>query len=306
MKQSTLIDGMKRRVRALRGREPLTAPRQILTPYEQQVIDDIQAWLDAKPGMGERLLDLLGLPVALVIKAVPGALLDTVTRAIEGFLAMLKDATYWSYRDAAILKAARAAGLAVRTVDDLAGQDLAALDRLARGFVTSGKLLGALEGAGCGFGGLALIAADVPLLFGISFRTIQQIGTCYGFDMADPRLYPVVMKVFHAGTASSAAVKAAALADLHAAALAFTAGSALGRSGGAAALELLKRGLEHLPRHLAEHVTKRKIGQAVPVAGAAVSAGFNYWFMGSVALAAVMMFRQMYLERKYGEEAAAR
>lgn len=293
---------MKRRVRVLRGREPLTTPRQILSPYERRVTEDIQAWLDAKPGLGERVLDLLGLPVALVIRAVPGALMDTVTRAIEGFLAMLKDASYWTYRDEAIMKAARKAGLPVRTVGDLARQDLTHLDRLSRGFVASGKLFGALEGAGCGLGGLALIAADVPLLFAIAFRTIQQIGTCYGFDMADPRLYPVVMKIFHAGTATSATVKAAALADLHAASLAFTAGSALGRTSGAAAMELLKRGMEHLPRHLAEHVTRRKIGQAVPVAGAAVSAGFNYWFMGTVALAAVMMFRQLYLERKYTEE----
>ena len=36
--------------------------------------------------------------------------------------------------------------------------------------------------------------------------------------------------------------------------------------------------------------------QAIPLAGAAVAAGINYWFTSETAQAAYMMFRALFLE----------
>jgi hypothetical protein len=54
----------------------------------------------------------------------------------------------------------------------------------------------------------------------------------------------------------------------------------------------------HLPREIAKNIIERKIGQAIPVAGAAIGAGINYWFTTETAEAAYMLFRALYLERK--------
>jgi hypothetical protein len=42
----------------------------------------------------------------------------------------------------------------------------------------------------------------------------------------------------------------------------------------------------------------RKIAQTIPIAGAAVGAGINYWFTTETAETTYMMFRALYLERK--------
>jgi hypothetical protein len=43
---------------------------------------------------------------------------------------------------------------------------------------------------------------------------------------------------------------------------------------------------------------ERKLGQAVPLAGAAVGAGVNYWFTRETAESAFMCARALYLDWK--------
>jgi hypothetical protein len=54
----------------------------------------------------------------------------------------------------------------------------------------------------------------------------------------------------------------------------------------------------HLPREIAKNILGRKLMQAVPIAGAAVGAGVNYWFTTQTAEVAYMLFRALYLEFK--------
>ncbi|MEO1632917.1 MAG: EcsC family protein, partial [Bacteroidota bacterium] len=54
----------------------------------------------------------------------------------------------------------------------------------------------------------------------------------------------------------------------------------------------------HLPREIAKNLAGRKLGQLIPIAGAAVGAGVNYWFTEQTAKTAYMLFRSLYLERK--------
>jgi hypothetical protein len=61
---------------------------------------------------------------------------------------------------------------------------------LARGHFTSNAILAAVEGGGCRAGRGLLIAADIPLLFGINLRLIQQIGASYGFPLHGPAIPP--------------------------------------------------------------------------------------------------------------------
>ena len=54
----------------------------------------------------------------------------------------------------------------------------------------------------------------------------------------------------------------------------------------------------HLPREIAKNILGRKIAQTIPVAGAAIGAGINYWFTTETAETAYMLFRALYIERK--------
>lgn len=153
-------------------------------------------------------------------------------------------------------------------------------------------------------GGAILIPADVPVLFGLALRAIQQIGTAYGFDMRDPAMRPVVLGVLSASSAASSAAKANVLLDMKVAAAAFATKTTYDKvariSATGAAAKALKKATTHLPKKIALNVTKRKLAQTIPYLGAAVGAGFNYWFLSSTAEAAYMVFRELHLQEKYG------
>ncbi len=147
-----------------------------------------------------------------------------------------------------------------------------------------------------------------PAIMGILFRTIQQIGSAYGFDMKDPSMAPVVMGIYSAGCCGSAAAKTAALADLHFAAAAMTGKAAYAKAAARSKTSLLLKFLEHstgnIPAHIAKSISKRKITQLIPVIGAVVGAGFNYWLMSSTMTSAYMIFRKLHLDNKVAAEAS--
>jgi hypothetical protein len=271
--------------------------------YEMKVLEEIHEWEESKPGMIIKALDLIGRPITVMIDKVPGSTRNLIDKAISGFMEIMKDISYWTYSESSILKKARKYGLAVNSITDLARYDINKLDQLARGHFTANKIIAALEGAGCGLGGLSLIAADIPALFGISFRSIQQIGSCYGFAMQDPGMLPVIMGIMHAGSGFSVAVKSSMLADMHIAAAALAGKAAYGRLADrtktALMVEVLKKSSRSLPGQIAKNISSRKLGQAIPIVGAALGAGFNYWFINNTVLAAYMLFRKLSIERRH-------
>lgn len=280
------------------------------TPYEQKARLEIEAWRDDRGGVLTKALQKAGDVLAPVGRAagrvVPDPVKQTVGQAVLGALELMKDAAYWTYRDADILRVARSEGAAAKTTAGLADEELETLDRTARRMFKSNKMTAMLEGAGCGLGGWAFVAADVPALFAVSFRAVQQIGTCYGFDMRDPEMIHVVMRVFSAGTAVAPEIKAAALFDMHVAAMGLARGwtykQVAEKARAGAAVAALKKATEGLPRDIQKHVTKAKLAQAIPIAGAAVGGFFNYRFLSNTCRSAYMLFRELYLARKYDSD----
>jgi len=277
------------------------------TSYEDKVLQEINVWEQEKPGSFFKAIDILGAPIRLMASSVPEEIKRSVGAAIMGFMEMLKDLSFWTFSDRNILNEARKAGITVDRVSDLANHDLEKLDKIARSYFSSNKLIAALEGAGCGLGGLALIAADIPVLLGISFRSIQQIGSAYGFNMQDPDMAPVIMSVFYAGTGVTVAVKSSVMADMHIAAAALaremTYKEIAEKTKTGVIVDLLSKSSHALPKQIAENITKRKLSQFIPIVGAAIGAGFNYWFMGNIVISAQMIFRKLYLERKHPTDA---
>jgi len=217
---------------------------------------------------------------------------------------MLRDGSRLTIRREALLEEAQSRGLPGDTVVDLADAPLEDLDNLASTCFRANKALAAVEGGACGFGGPESTAADLPLLFGLSCRAIQQVGTCYGFDMDDPDTTPVVLNTLNVGAGASSSAKAAFLLDLHVVAEAFakrwTYKKVATRTFTGTGTQLLKQTTRRLPKKIAHKVTKAKLAQSLPLVGVVVGAGFNYWFLQGVLQSARMGFRTLYLSRKYG------
>src|SRR6202020_2553784 len=56
------------------------------------------------------------------------------------------------------------------------------LDSVADEIIRSGMKVAAVEGAGCGLGGLVTIVPDLGILSAITMRTIQKLSLVYGFQ----------------------------------------------------------------------------------------------------------------------------
>lgn len=265
-----------------------------LTDYEKNVRREVDQWQRADSSLVMQAVNWAMKPVDMLVEKISPEILDQVGEAVQSFLRMLNDASHWTYDAEQTLAAARRRNLEVESVTNLRSKPLEQLDPLARSYFTENALLAAVEGGGTGLGGAFLIAADVPLLFTINFRLIQQIAAAYGFPLREPSNRPLVLAVFNVAASDSREARADALREISVAAAAFASGLEYkGRVSGT-----FRDQNRHIPREIAKNLVGRKIGQLIPLAGAAVGAGVNYWFTSQTAEAAYMLFRALFVECK--------
>jgi hypothetical protein len=283
-----------------------------LTEYEKQARREIERWQqgEAMPswpggfadlpksltGLARHAADLVMKPVDWVVeRVVPPDVVDRLSDAIADGLGYLNEASTWTFEEEDLLEKARQRGLEAESLRDLRDRPLEELDPLARDFFNQNAILAAVEGGGTSIGGPLFIAADIPLLFTINFRVIQQIGGTYGFPLRQPEFQPLVVSIYNVAASGSRDARHAALRELSVAAAAFAheTGYRGRRSEGT-----FREQNRHVPRELAKNLAARKLGQLIPIAGAAVGAGVNYWFTEQTARASYMLFRSLYLERK--------
>ena len=265
------------------------------TSYDKQARREIDRWLRGDGSLLGQAVNLMMKPVDWAVEqAVPKGIVDRVGDGVTQFLELLNDASRWIPDMDDLLEAAHAQGLDVESVEDLREHPLQDLDELSRARIAEGPLLAALSGGGTGLGGLFLIAADIPLLFLINLRLIQQIGACYGLPMRSPEYAPVVLSIFNAAAANNRDARGMAMREVSVAAAALAGQTRYkGRVRGT-----LSDQSRHLARELAKNMVGRKLLQTIPLAGSAVGAGINYWFTRETAATTYMLYRALYLEHK--------
>lgn len=266
-----------------------------LTSYERDVQREIESWQHGDSSLVTQALNWAMQPVDWVVRQVVSPdLIDQADEAISLFLGFLNDASKWTFDAQDLVPRAKQLGLEIEAPGELSDCPLEKLDELARGCFTENAVLAAVEGGGTGLGGIVLIAADIPLLFTINLRLIQQIGASYGFPMQGPEYAPVVLSIFNVAASSSREAKNEALREISVAAAALAGDlNYRGRVSGT-----FRDQNRHLPREIAKNIVGRKLAQAIPIAGAAIGAGINYWFTTETAETAYMLFRALYIERK--------
>lgn len=266
-----------------------------LTSYEKEVQREIETWQHGEASLLVKAMNWAMQPMDWVVnQVVPEEMLDQASNAVEQFLSVLNNASEWTYDANDLLVTAKEQGLEVETIEELRDQPLEELDKLAKGLFTQNAVLAAIEGGGTGLGGAMLIAADIPLLFGINFRLIQQIGAAYGFHLKGPDYQPLVLSIFNVAASGENRSKNEAIREISVAAAAFA--NDLNYKGRVTGT--LRDQNRHLPREIAKNIVGRKIAQTIPIAGAAVGAGINYWFTSETAETTYMLFRALHIERK--------
>lgn len=203
--------------------------------------------------------------------------------------------------------------LDLRVVDEVARHNSVryghALSAAATGLgsaaaMTGGEALtgaGTIAGAGAGAApGLATVAgamaADTAMMLALATRTAAATALYYGYDPSDPEEEIFVMSVIALGMSTGTSAKTAAYAELSQLA------QLLARNAPWAKLneKVLTKIAQKFAAKFAQQLTKKKLGQFVPIAGMAFGAGLSYLLIDRIAVSARDAYRERFLIEKSG------
>ncbi|OAB39093.1 hypothetical protein PMSD_03945 [Paenibacillus macquariensis subsp. defensor] len=94
------------------------------------------------------------------------------------------------------------------TLQDVGNLPLALLDHVADDLISGRVKFAAAQGATTGVGGVFTIAADIPLVLGLSLKVLQELALCYGFDPTDKHERIFIVKCLQFSSADVVGKKA--------------------------------------------------------------------------------------------------
>lgn len=272
--------------------------------YEKKALKDVEAYFRTpEDGLLGRVSKTLFKPIeTLSERLVPDRVLEMAGNGVESVLKGIASVTDQTVNVEGILASARERAVEVDRAEDLRDQALDVLDELAASVRSQHGLLAACEGAGCGMGGAALIAADIPLLLGVTLRVVRQVSVCYGVDPFAPGETVIAFKVFELACGGTRD-RYAQLLEIDALRDELDGLEPQKRAEKAAVLASMIATRE-MARTLVSLLFRVKLFQTIPLAGIAVGAGFNYIFVSGVAETAANVYRRRLLLDRQAAAAA--
>jgi hypothetical protein len=227
--------------------------------------------------------------------------------------------------EARIVRAYAKKGHSVERLDDIRKLDLSAVDKVASftrlhytysvsaagegaaaGLAVSGgqalATAGAVAGAGAGSApGLGTIAAamgvDAAAVLTICSRVIAHDALYYGYDPLDPAEEVFMMQVIGLGLAVTPSAKAVAYQHL----AILTRSLATNMAWRQLNQQTLVKVVQKFAAQFGQKLTKKKLGQFVPIAGVGIGAVLNWKMVDDVANAAYWAYRERFLYEKGGD-----
>jgi hypothetical protein len=288
-----------------------------LNSSEQNILKEIAAWKAANPSFLNRATDFVSKPLTWVTeKLIPSDVKGSASGVTETIIEKLQDASQWTVSSQDILKATREFEITATAISELKKSNIHDLDHVSEKFIDQNTRVGTLSGVGTGLVGWPGLIADLPALFLLSLRTINQIALCYGFDPNNPELseeeqkyeMEFMMRAFKTATAADKVEKQLSLSELRD----FEAGfdrKVYGEVAGDFTTKQISRGATSfvsriLIKEIVERTLVKKAVGLVPGLGAVFSGGFNYVYLKDVGEAAFMLYRERFLTDKKGRKKA--
>lgn len=265
---------------------------QIKESYETHQLSEIAKWKTEEPSVLSKISGRLFKPVSWLVETViPEKSVQQGIEACSGASKFLLDINGFKQETG------------ITEIAELKQKPLHFCDAQADSTHNWAIGYAASEGAVTGVAGFAGMAADIPAIITIAFRTINKIGLCYGFENIteqDNLRILSILSVSGANTIEEKQVALESLAQLNAELASAswkqvtqkTVNNELSKEAG----KIVVRGLA---RQLGINLTRRKTLQVIPVVGAAVAAGVNGAFVNDVAWAARRIFQEAWLNNKY-------
>ncbi len=274
--------------------------------YEDGAHRQIQAWKTPDQSWFDKVMTVVSWPLDKAGHAVLNApgIGPAIQRACSGFVSLINDASHWTVRPQAILDEYRRLGHTdISTPADVYRLDLSTVDRVIGWLDTKYEGIALLQGAAAGgtsvltpATALVVIPADVVGLLGLNFRAVGEYATYCGFDvsLSQERLFALNVLAFASSPSDASKQIAARSVSPH------TRDVALKKTWQSLEEHVAVQAAQKIAQALSVRLTKAKLAQAIPVAGAAIGGGFNAYYTDKVCKAAFYLYRERFLAEKYG------
>jgi EcsC protein family len=272
---------------------------QTISHYDQRALREIHAWKNPEIGWFDQAMKASNWPLdntGDLILATP-ALGDAIKLAIQGLTGVCNDIAQWSVRPEVIYEEYRKAGHpGITKPADVLAMELEQVDRAIGWLDSKYKGIALVGGAGAGSVGLLGIPVDIVTLITLTLRAIGEYATYYGFDASSQPERLFAMNVLGLAFSPSDASKGLAMAQL----VRIAQDVAMKRTWERLEQHAFVQLVQQLAKALGIRLTKAKLAQIIPAAGAAVGGGFNVYFTAKVCDAAYYLYRERFLAEKYG------
>lgn len=270
----------------------------VMSAYEKKALREIASWKNPRRGLLDRLGELTDKPLNFATaKLLDNAVGELLHKAINAALLALNDVAAATVRQESILGKFRGAGHPqVAASRDIFQLELAQVDRVVGHLGTQYLVPAFGEGAATGMAGFVGLVADVPMLFALNLRAIADYAAHYGFDTGSQAERAYIMHVLMYASAPTQAEREATMRSLERISRAVTADETWEELERVLSMQVVKKAADVITKR----ITKAKAGQAIPVAGAIIGGGFNAWFTKSTCDAAYNLYRERFLQRRYG------
>ena len=265
--------------------------------YTNKIKEEINAWEKEGPGYISNVTSFVLWPAMKAAELlIPEGVSQVVSKAIEGCLNTLLWGADYTFSDKDVIATLTEKNnsltslKAIYNSDDLENMDLSA------DYYWNQNLVAAIaQGGVYGFTGLVGLAANIPTLYTIVFRCIQQIALCYGFDTSKDDEKVFMLGILSIASASDVASKQAAMVFMRQIQvdIAKKTWKKLAEEGGRAAIGPLVR---QAAKSIGINLTKRKALMLVPAIGAIIGASFDGMYLQDIARAAKNCYRKRKLE----------
>ncbi len=281
----------------------------MLSDYEKRALTQIHAWKNPQQTWFDTAMVYVNKPLVLAGQAVdriPG-FMDTCAQATNGVVGLVNDASQWSVRPSAIFKElSDISKQEITRLEQIPMLDLQLIDRSIGWLDTKYEGIALVEGAAAGgtavinpLAALAAIPADLVTLLAMNLRAIGEYGTYCGFDMSSQEERLFSMNILALASSSTDGGKQAALSHL----VKIAQDVAKRKTWEQLEKNLFVQAVLSIAKGLGIKLTKAKLANVIPVAGAAISGGFNAYYTDKVCKAAFYLYRERLLAMKHGVQA---
>lgn len=256
--------------------------------YEIEQFNLIQKYNAQEPSVIQKGVSTLLKPVTWVVqKVVPNKVIEGVIIACNSLGDSLADADDIK-RDGG-----------VDAIVDLKTKSLELSDKLADSVHNWALGLATAEGGATGTFGLLGMAADIPALITLAYRTIYKIALCYGYEnhnRSEEQFANTIMAMASASTISEKVSAQITLKELNTIIAKQTwKKMAENAANNQFSKESVVLTIKALAKQINVNITKRTAMKAIPIVGGGIGAAMNAAYIQDIAWAARRAYQQRWL-----------